>query len=171
MSLTTGEEMSCLKTVLFPSLLCSVAHLGDTAHLSALETYEPDLNLTDYSGRTALHTAAVSGQAEVVRWLLERGASVHVRDLNNETPLLTAVRAGNMDIVRTLSQCGAHLGLTPPDLADILVTAAAQGKHHLVHCLLVAGASPDLYLCGSGNTGLHAATEVSREVEVEVEVT
>ena len=70
-----------------------------------------------------------------------------------------------MEIVRTLSQCGAHLGLTPPDLADILVTAAAQGKHHLVHCLLVAGASPDLYLCGSGNTGLHAATEVSRERE------
>ena len=161
MSLTSGEEMSCLKTVLFPSLLCSVAHLGDTDHLEALETYDPDLNVTDYSGRTALHTAAVSGQAEVVRWLLERGASVHVRDNNNESPLLGAVRAGHMDIVRTLAQCGAHLGLTPPDLSDLLVTAAAQGKHGLVHCLLVAGASPDLYLCGSGNTGLHAATEVS----------
>ena len=161
MSLSSGEEMSCLKTVLFPSLLCSVAHLGDTDHLEALETYDPDLNVTDYSGRTALHTAAVSGQAEVVRWLLERGASVHVRDNNNESPLLGAVRAGHMDIVRTLAQCGAHLGLTPPDLSDLLVTAAAQGKHGLVHCLLVAGASPDLYLCGSGNTGLHAATEVS----------
>ena len=94
MSLSSGEEMSGLKTVLFPSLLCSVAHLGDTDHLAALQTHDPDLNLTDYSGRTALHTAAVSGQEEVVVWLLQRGASVHVRDNNNEGPLLGAVREG-----------------------------------------------------------------------------
>ena len=100
MSLSSGEEMSGLKTVLFPSLLCSVAHLGDTDHLAALQTHDPDLNLTDYSGRTALHTAAVSGQEEVVVWLLQRGASVHVRDNNNEGPLLGAVREGQFHLLR-----------------------------------------------------------------------
>ena len=49
----------------------------------------------------------------MIRWLLGRGASVHVRDVNNETPLLSAVRAGHMAVVRTLAQCGAHLDLTP----------------------------------------------------------
>ena len=43
--------------------------------------------------------AASSGQQELVKWLLERGASVHVRDVNNETPLLAAVKAGHLEIV------------------------------------------------------------------------
>ena len=44
--------------------------------------------------------AASSGQHDLVKWLLERGASVHVRDVNNETPLLAAVKAGHLEIVR-----------------------------------------------------------------------
>ena len=44
--------------------------------------------------------AASSGQQDLVKWLLERGASVHVRDTNNETPLLAAVKAGHLPIVR-----------------------------------------------------------------------
>ena len=79
MNLSSSQEMESLKTVLFPSLLCSVAHLGDVEKLGALENYDADWNVSDYTGRTALHTAAVSGDEEVVRWLLGRGASVHVR--------------------------------------------------------------------------------------------
>ena len=44
--------------------------------------------------------AASSGKQDLVKWLLERGASVHVRDTNNETPLLAAVKAGHLPIVR-----------------------------------------------------------------------
>ena len=47
------------------------------------------------------------------RWLLERGASVHVRDALSDTPLVSAVRAGHLGVVRVLAQCGAHLDLCP----------------------------------------------------------
>ena len=94
LNLTASEEIENLKSVMFPSLLSSVAYIGDTNKLSCLElAYEADWNIRDYTGRTALHTAAATGHEHVVRWLLERGASVHVRDINNETPLLSAVRS------------------------------------------------------------------------------
>ena len=165
MNLTTGEEMDNLKSVLFPSLLCSVASIGDIDKLKCLETYEADWNVGDYTGRTALHTAAISGNVLVVRWLLERGASVHVRDVNNETPLVSAVRSGHMPVVRTLSQCGAHLDLTPAQVADMMVGGAGAGKLDTLHCLLVAGADQDIGLTASGNTPLHAATK-GDQVEV-----
>ena len=115
MNLSSDLEMNSLKQVLFPSLLCSgritsvtnvliltclVVYLGDQEKLESLEGYDADFNACDYSGRTALHVAASSGQQDLVKWLLERGASVHVRDSNNETPLLAAVKAGHMPIVR-----------------------------------------------------------------------
>ena len=100
MNLSSEEEMTSLKQVLFPSLLCSVVSLGDQGKLECLEGYDADFNACDYSGRTALHVAANSGQQDMVRWLLERAASVHVKDVNNETPLLAAVKAGHLEIVR-----------------------------------------------------------------------
>lgn len=100
MNLSSDVEMDSLKQVLFPSLLCSVVYLGDQEKLECLEGYDADFNACDYSGRTALHVAASSGQQDLVKWLLERGASVHVRDTNNETPLLAAVKAGHLPIVR-----------------------------------------------------------------------
>jgi len=159
MNLSSGEEMDSLKQVLFPSLLCSVVYLGDQQKLECLEGYDADFNACDYSGRTALHVAASSGQHDLVKWLLERGASVHVRDVNNETPLLAAVKAGHLEIVRTLTLCGAHLGMTPADLADLLVGSSGQGKVELVQCLMVAGADPSIATMCSGNTALHAAVE------------
>ena len=67
MKLTTDQEMASLKAVLFPSLVNSLAHVGDISKLRALESYEADWSAADYSGRTALHTAATSGNEEVVR--------------------------------------------------------------------------------------------------------
>ena len=69
MKLTTDQEMASLKAVLFPSLVNSLAHVGDISKLTALESYEADWSAADYNGRTALHTAATSGNEEVVRWV------------------------------------------------------------------------------------------------------
>ena len=161
MNMSSDQEMENIKSVMFPSLLCSVAYIGDISKLQCLDSvYNADWNMTDYTGRTTLHTAAATGNDEVVTWLLERGASVHVRDINNETPLLAAVRAGHKSIVMTLAQCGAHLDLAPGHVADMLVGGAGAGRCDIVQCLLVAGADPNISLSSNGNTALHAATEV-----------
>ena len=65
MNLSSGEEMASLKTVLFPSLLCSVVFLGDREKLESLQEYRANLNCADYTGKTALHVAASSGFPEI----------------------------------------------------------------------------------------------------------
>jgi hypothetical protein len=40
-----------------------VVYLGDHSKLKALEAYDADFSAADYSGRTALHVAASTGQA------------------------------------------------------------------------------------------------------------
>ncbi len=65
----------------------------------------------DYAGNTALHLAAVGPDPLVLRELLTRGASVHVRNRANNTPLYLAEKMGNGECVRLLKEAGAHLWL------------------------------------------------------------
>ncbi|GAW16845.1 hypothetical protein EKO27_g10228 [Xylaria grammica] len=63
----------------------------------------------DYAGNTAVHLAAVGPEAAVLRELLVRGASVHVRNRANNTPLFLAEKMGNRGCVDLLTDAGAAL--------------------------------------------------------------
>ncbi|KAI1262188.1 L-asparaginase [Xylariaceae sp. FL1019] len=63
----------------------------------------------DYAGNTAVHLAAVGPNKGVLRELLVRGASVHVRNRANNTPLFLAEKMGNKDCVELLREAGAAL--------------------------------------------------------------
>ncbi|KAI1326873.1 L-asparaginase [Xylariaceae sp. FL0255] len=63
----------------------------------------------DYAGNTAVHLAAVGPDASVLRELLIRGASVHVRNRGNNTPLFLAEKMGNQACVDLLREAGATL--------------------------------------------------------------
>jgi 60kDa lysophospholipase len=67
------------------------------------------LQSADYTGNTALHLAAVGPGTQVLRELLLRGASVHVRNRADFTPLFLAEKVGNEDAVKVLKDAGAHL--------------------------------------------------------------
>jgi lysophospholipase len=67
------------------------------------------LGFKDYADNTALHVAAVGSSGEVLRELLGRGASVHVRNRAYITPLWLAGKVGNNEHVRLLVESGAHL--------------------------------------------------------------
>jgi len=58
-------------------------------------------------GTTALHLASMFGHAEVVKLLLELGASTAVKDEDLNTPLHMAVMGNHADIVRQLTTAGA----------------------------------------------------------------
>jgi len=67
------------------------------------------LQRADYAGNTAVHLAAVCHNAAVLRELLLRGASVHVRNRANNTPLYLAEKMGNQGCVDLLQEAGAAL--------------------------------------------------------------
>ncbi|KAF5858794.1 hypothetical protein ETB97_003797 [Aspergillus alliaceus] len=52
--------------------------------------------------RTALHEAASEGNADVVSYLLERGANPDFRNLDGQTPLMLAQTDGRQEVVEIL---------------------------------------------------------------------
>ena len=67
-------------------------------------SYMPVINLY---GRTALMSAARSGQTEIVQVLLQAGADVNHRDSRGYTALRWAAERGNEEIVRLLLDADA----------------------------------------------------------------
>jgi 60kDa lysophospholipase len=67
------------------------------------------LTARDYAGNTALHLAAVGPDLQVLKELLLRGASVHVRNKARNTPLFLAEKIGFREHVELLEKSGAHL--------------------------------------------------------------
>lgn len=84
---------------------------GDVDAVSALLDGDKfDLLLAkDYAENTALHLAAVGTDSRVLREILRRGASVHVRNLAGNTPLWLAQKVGNTTHVALLEEVGALL--------------------------------------------------------------
>jgi lysophospholipase len=72
------------------------------------------LKRCDYAGNTAVHLASVGPNPDVMRELLVRGASVHVRNAANNSPLFLADKMGNEACVALLKEAGAHLWKDTP---------------------------------------------------------
>ncbi|CAN1793309.1 Integrin-linked protein kinase 1 [Linum perenne] len=70
-------------------------------------------NLSDYDKRTALHLASSEGRVEIVRLLLEKGASVNSLDRWGRTPLSDARSFGHVEICKILESGG---GIDPVGL-------------------------------------------------------
>jgi ankyrin repeat protein len=84
---------------------------------------EPNLNLVsdlitlganvdwqdeDNSNQTPLHKAAMKGNEEITRMLIDAGADVNVQNRNGETPLHWAARYRKVEIARMLIDAGAR---------------------------------------------------------------
>jgi 60kDa lysophospholipase len=67
------------------------------------------LKQADYAGNTAMHLAAVTGNTDILRELLKRGASVHERNRANNSPLFLATLSGKDECAALLQTAGAHL--------------------------------------------------------------
>ncbi|KAF6775572.1 hypothetical protein AHF37_04491 [Paragonimus kellicotti] len=128
-SKSTSPKESQSKTIGMDSARCSPMGQDDNA-LGLLE-----LNVTDSLGRTALHWAAATDQAEMVHCLLEAGAAYDVQTIYDETPLSLAAKEGAVSVCRLLLHSGAN-----PELADYLdrcpLVLAEQNGHKEVAQLL-----------------------------------
>lgn len=64
-----------------------------------------------FLGNTALHIASLAGQEEVVKLLVQHGASVNVQSQNGFTPLYMAAQENHDNVVKYLLANGANQSL------------------------------------------------------------
>ena len=67
------------------------------------------MSAQNQDGRTALHVASREGHQHVVQFLLNEGASIHIKDHHDDTPLMDAIKGKNFPIIALLVNTGAHL--------------------------------------------------------------
>lgn len=88
---------------------------------------------------TALHTAAVYGQADAALLLLDNGADVNEGNFISGTPLMAAADNGRIEVVRILLERGANVCVVA-DGGTALDGARKAGHGDIVELLRAAGA-------------------------------
>ena len=97
----------------------------------------------DREGTTALHNAAWRGNLDIVRYLIEQGASLNaLMNGGGNTALHNAASIGNIEVVRVLLDAGADVDCRTTWGATPLQWAARQGGEDVVQLLLERGADP-----------------------------
>ena len=90
-----------------------------------------------------MHVAVACEQLEMLKMLLDRGASVDLRTSIGSTPLMTAAAAGYLDIVRELLKRGASVDALSSVGDTALMTAVITNHTSIVVVLLQHSANPD----------------------------
>ncbi|KAI0222932.1 L-asparaginase [Lamellibrachia satsuma] len=139
MKISSAEEVKLLRDAIFPSLLCSAARQGNIDMLKELREAGADLSLGNSDGRTVLHIATCEGHIELVRYVLEYGASVHMRDRYGHSPLDDAIFFHRNDIIKLLRDTGAHLRLAPTRLGMMLCNSVVQEDVARIESWCLAG--------------------------------
>ena len=91
-------------------------------------------------GQTALHSAAKSGDAELMEALLDRGAQLDKADSDGWTPLMSAVHNHHDAAAELLVARGANVNLRNDDGRTALIIAAMNGSSSIVSLLVTHGA-------------------------------
>lgn len=65
-----------------------------------LASSEANAEVTNDSGLTLLHVAAMSGKLDVVQLLVDKGANVNAKADSGETPLHLAAANGHTDVIK-----------------------------------------------------------------------
>lgn len=93
----------------FTSLGYFISYSDIRAVTGLLDSDPSLLHAKDYADNTALHLAAVGDSEAILRNLLHRGASVHVRNRAGNSPLYLATKSGRVYFASILKEAGALL--------------------------------------------------------------
>jgi ankyrin repeat protein len=143
--------------------VADAAMIGDRTSVRTLLTQAADVNSAQGDGMTALHWAALKGDAELAQMLVYAGANVRATTrLGSYTPLYMAAKTGSGPVIDVLLKAGADpkakalAGLTP------LHMAATSGNVEAARMLLDKGADPNAKEAESEQTPLSFAAAFNR---------
>lgn len=120
------------------------ASKGDLQYMTKFiaEHKDFDLNQGDYDHRTALHLAAAEGKLDVVKFLVEKGASVNITDRFENTPTQDALRGQRAEVVDYLISKGGKSLLTVEKRFNSALRAITSGN--LAYLKLIFRVNPEL---------------------------
>jgi ankyrin repeat protein len=106
--------------------------------------------------------AAMKGNREAVRSLLQQKADVNARQMDGTTALHWAVRADDLETAALLIRAGANVSAANRDGATPLLLASVNGNAAMIETLIKAGADPNAPLTKYGDTALMMAARTGK---------
>jgi ankyrin repeat protein len=143
--------------------IAEAAKAKDAAAVKKLLKDGLDVNAAEGDGMTALHWAALNGDAELASMLLFAGANVGAKTrLGGYTPLHLAAQIGNAAVIAPLIAAGAPVGAATTTGATALMQASHSGSTEAVRMLVENGAEINAKELANGQTALMFAAAADR---------
>jgi ankyrin repeat protein len=143
--------------------VADAAQRGDREAVKTLLKDAADVSAAQGDGMTALHWAAMNGDAEMAQMLVIAGANVRaVTRLGSYTPLFLAARHGKAAVIPVLVKAGADPKQATATGTTPLMVAAQSGSTETVAALLDAGADANASESVRGLTALMFAASANR---------
>lgn len=149
--------------------VADAASKGDREGVRALLKEGLDVNEAQGDGTTALHWAAMKGDAELAQMLIYAGANVRATTrLGAYTPLYLAAKGGHSAVVAALLAAGADAKATTSNGTTPLMIAAAAGDTRTITSLVENGAAINAKDGAKGETPLMFAAGFNRTEAVKL---
>jgi ankyrin repeat protein len=146
-----------------PSDIADAAQAKNAVAVKELLKKGADVNAAQGDGMTALHWAALNGDADVAQMLLYAGANVGAKTrIGGYTPLHLAAQIGNASVIAPLVAAGAQVGAATATGTTALMQAAHSGSTESVRILLENGADPNAKETANGQNALMFAAASDR---------
>jgi ankyrin repeat protein len=163
LALIVAATLSGAVSAAGPSDVANAAQSKDAAAVRKLIKEGADVNGAQGDGMTALHWAALNGDAELAQLLLFAGANVGAKTrIGGYTPLHLAAQVGHANVIAPLVAAGAPVTAATATGATALMHAAHSGSTDAVRILVENGADPNVTETANGQTALMFAAAADR---------
>lgn len=143
--------------------VADAARRGDAGAVRSLLRTGADVQSAHGDGFTALHWAALQGEADIAGMLLYAGAQTEARTrVGGHTPLHVASSRGHAEVARLLLEREADADAATDNGTTPLMLAADAGSVATIDVLLEADANPWAREHANGHTALHFAANKGR---------
>ncbi|MCR5387401.1 MAG: ankyrin repeat domain-containing protein [Treponema sp.] len=100
---------SCETTKKEPETIQSLIRQGKFEEAKSFFTTKSDINEQDLDGNTVLHAAALMNDADLVTFLIIKGANTEIKNFESQTPLILAIDNDCFDSARSLINAKANI--------------------------------------------------------------